>query len=124
MLLFNLQRITEVYLRRSLPTPVIRNYLKEHLQLYILDFVYNRSYGKELIFTGGSCLRFCFGLNRVSEDLDFDRLSDLKSGIGKSALAGKMSFLEIEALIEIGRLSVETKDYKAGKKALENAQKQ
>lgn len=78
MLLFNLQRITENYLRGGLAVPVIRNYLKEHLQLYVLDFIYNSPYGKELIFTGGSCLRFCFGLNRVSEDLDFDSFKDFK----------------------------------------------
>lgn len=58
--------------KEGLDNALIRNILKEAIQCYILDFVYNSSYGKNLIFCGGSCLRFCFGLNRLSEDLDFD----------------------------------------------------
>jgi predicted nucleotidyltransferase component of viral defense system len=51
---------------------VIRNVLKETIQLYILDFIYKSSWGETFIFKGGSCLRFCFSLPRLSEDLDFD----------------------------------------------------
>lgn len=58
--------------RQGLDNALIRNILKEAIQCYVLDFVYNSSYGRDLIFCGGSCLRFCFGLNRLSEDLDFD----------------------------------------------------
>ncbi len=50
----------------------VRNLLKEFLQNYILNYVYNSEYGDELIFTGGTCLRFCYGLPRLSEDLDFN----------------------------------------------------
>lgn len=47
--------------------------LKEYLQTYVLNYVYlNPEYNKNFIFTGGTCLRRCFGLNRLSEDLDFD----------------------------------------------------
>lgn len=52
--------------------PVIRNVLKGALQMFVLDFIYNSPYGKNLIFTGGSALRICHGLNRLSEDVDFD----------------------------------------------------
>jgi len=49
-----------------------RNVIKEELQNYILNFVYtNKEYNK-LIFTGGTCLRKVYGINRLSEDLDFD----------------------------------------------------
>ncbi len=48
-----------------------RNLLKEEFQLLALEFIYNRKWAN-LIFKGGSCLRICFGLNRLSEDLDFD----------------------------------------------------
>jgi len=49
-----------------------RTLLKEPLQDYILNFVYNDSDYKKLIFTGGTCLRKIYGLPRLSEDLDFD----------------------------------------------------
>lgn len=78
MLLFNLQRVVDAYLRSGIATPVIKNLLKEYLQLYVLDFIYNSHHGKRLIFTGGSCLRFCFGLNRISEDLDLDSICDFE----------------------------------------------
>ncbi|MBU2592669.1 nucleotidyl transferase AbiEii/AbiGii toxin family protein [Patescibacteria group bacterium] len=50
----------------------LRNLLKESLQLYTLNFIYTSVYAERLLFKGGACLRFCFGLPRLSEDLDFD----------------------------------------------------
>ncbi len=50
----------------------IRSILKEALQDYVLNFVYNDHSYKTLIFTGGTCLRKVYGLPRLSEDLDFD----------------------------------------------------
>ena len=49
----------------------VRNLLKEELQVFVLNFVYTSTY-KNLIFTGGTCLRKFYGLPRISEDLDFD----------------------------------------------------
>jgi len=56
---------------QDLNTLYKRNLLKEILQNYALNFIYNSRYNK-LIFTGGTCLRKVYGLNRLSEDLDFD----------------------------------------------------
>lgn len=50
----------------------VRNLLKEELQNYVLAYIYNESKYNKLIFTGGTCLRKVYGLNRLSEDLDFD----------------------------------------------------
>lgn len=50
----------------------LRNLLKEHLQYYFLNFIYNSVYADKFLFKGGTCLRFCFDLPRLSEDLDFD----------------------------------------------------
>jgi predicted nucleotidyltransferase component of viral defense system len=50
----------------------LRNLIKEQLQSYVLNFVYSSSDYNQLIFTGGTCLRKVYGLNRLSEDLDFD----------------------------------------------------
>lgn len=49
-----------------------RNVKKEHLQDVLLQFVYNTSTYNKLIFTGGTCLKKVYGLNRLSEDIDFD----------------------------------------------------
>ena len=50
----------------------LRNLLKEQLQYYVLNFIYNSFYADKFLFKGGTCLRFCFDLPRLSEDLDFD----------------------------------------------------
>lgn len=50
----------------------LRNALKETLQAYLLNFVYTSTYASQLLFKGGTCLRYCFQLPRLSEDLDFD----------------------------------------------------
>jgi predicted nucleotidyltransferase component of viral defense system len=58
----------------------IKNLLKEYLQIYILNYIYtNKKYSKNLIFTGGTCLRHFFDLPRLSEDLDFDFNKELNS---------------------------------------------
>jgi len=51
---------------------LIRNYLKEYIQYLVLSLLYNQKKMKNLVFKGGSCLRICYDLPRLSEDLDFD----------------------------------------------------
>jgi len=51
---------------------LIRNYLREYIQYLVLSLLYNQKKMKNLVFKGGSCLRICYGLPRLSEDLDFD----------------------------------------------------
>lgn len=61
---------------KKAPSPAdkiyIRNLLKESLQFYVLNFIYSSQAWKNLIFTGGTCLRRCYGLPRLSEDIDFN----------------------------------------------------
>ena len=54
----------------------LRNLLKEELQVYVLNFIYSSGVYRNLIFTGGTCLRKFYGLPRISEDLDFDLESE------------------------------------------------
>jgi hypothetical protein len=51
--------------------------LKDVLQAYVLDFLYNHPAYRRLNFYGGTCLHVMFGLNRLSEDLDFDNSSGM-----------------------------------------------
>ena len=46
--------------------------LKEYLQLLILDYLESSKYAPTLTFIGGTCLRHVYGIDRFSEDLDFD----------------------------------------------------
>jgi hypothetical protein len=46
-------------------------YIKEFLQTIVLKQIYELPMSKNLIFYGWTALRFIFGLNRLSEDLDF-----------------------------------------------------
>ncbi|MEK7163660.1 MAG: nucleotidyl transferase AbiEii/AbiGii toxin family protein [Patescibacteria group bacterium] len=50
----------------------VRNLLKESIQYYVLHFISQSKWSKNLIFKGGTCLRIFFDLPRLSEDLDFD----------------------------------------------------
>lgn len=57
--------------------PLTRNLIKEELQNIVLNFIYNDKVYRAFIFTGGTCLRKVYGLNRLSEDLDFDYTNNL-----------------------------------------------
>lgn len=48
-----------------------KNLLREYLQKYLLFLVYKNNFYQDVAFTGGTALRFLFGLKRFSEDLDF-----------------------------------------------------
>lgn len=56
----------------TVPPLVLRSLLKEHLQNYVLDCIYESPKYKHLIFYGGTCLRKIYNLDRMSEDLDFE----------------------------------------------------
>lgn len=49
-----------------------RNALKEELQFYVLNFIYHHTEYSRWIMYGGSALRICHGLDRMSVDLDFE----------------------------------------------------
>lgn len=49
-----------------------KHMLKEYLQLLILDFISATPYVEKITFIGGTNLRLIKGIDRFSEDLDFD----------------------------------------------------
>ncbi|WP_321331644.1 nucleotidyl transferase AbiEii/AbiGii toxin family protein [uncultured Bacteroides sp.] len=49
-----------------------KHILKEYLQLMIMDYLSSTPYIQNIIFIGGTNLRLVQGIDRFSEDLDFD----------------------------------------------------
>jgi predicted nucleotidyltransferase component of viral defense system len=49
-----------------------KSMIKEYIQLLILDYLSTTKYIRKLIFIGGTNLRLVKGIDRFSEDLDFD----------------------------------------------------
>lgn len=75
-----------------------RNTVKEYFHTLTLSFIYSHKTYQNLVFYGGSCLKYCFALPRLSEDLDF---VDLKKKIDlKSLSAGLKKFFKKEINIE------------------------
>lgn len=99
----NLENLTQKLQDQNIRSEVIKNYLKEYLQILILDFLYSSKF-KDLIFTGGSCLRICYGLNRLSEDLDLDTEKNInKQELAKNIkkyFAEKLQYKNLEISIK------------------------
>jgi len=71
--------------------PVILNRIKEELQFYILDFIYNHRNYSHLIMYGGSLLRIVYDLPRMSEDLDFQTARAIDLAVFKTDLGEHFS---------------------------------
>ncbi len=50
----------------------LKHILKEYVQLLILEYLATTRYARKLVFIGGTNLRLVKGIDRFSEDLDFD----------------------------------------------------
>lgn len=59
----------------GLPVSKKRAILREYLQTKIISLIYREKISKNLFFVGGTSLRFLRGLDRFSEDLDFDAVA-------------------------------------------------
>ena len=57
-----------------------RIYLKETLQSFVLNYIYNHPRYRGLNFYGGTCLHVIYGLNRLSEDIDLDNSMGVELG--------------------------------------------
>lgn len=47
------------------------NRVREYLQAYFLNIIYKNKFYQNLVFTGGTALRFIYKIRRFSEDIDF-----------------------------------------------------
>lgn len=67
-----------------------RAVLREYLQMKLIDLIYQEKISTRIFFIGGTALRLLHGLDRFSEDLDFDtdkisdrQILDLMEGLSK-----------------------------------------
>ena len=92
-----------------------RNALKEELQFYVLNFIYHHPDYSNWTMYGGSALRICYGLDRMSVDIDFEVahpisdtfLNELEKEIEthfKNAYGSGREFLTIKATAGRGLL--------------------
>lgn len=47
------------------------NRIREYIQAYFLYVLYRKKYYQDMVFTGGTALRFIYQIRRFSEDIDF-----------------------------------------------------
>jgi len=84
--------------------------LKEFLQAYTLDFLYNHPVYRKLNFYGGTCLHVIYGLNRLSEDIDLDNsngidLSNLENDL-LTFFRSNIGYADVTAKTQIGEWGV------------------
>lgn len=66
------RKLDDISMHGSVDVETQRNVLKEELQFYVLNFIYHHPDYSNWIMYGGSALRICHGLDRMSVDLDFE----------------------------------------------------
>ncbi|MCX6236539.1 MAG: nucleotidyl transferase AbiEii/AbiGii toxin family protein [Bacteroidia bacterium] len=71
--MLNLEQIKNFFPLSLRENPIYSKYLlKEYLQLLILDYLATTPYIRKITFIGGTYLHLIKGIDRFSEDLDFD----------------------------------------------------
>ena len=84
--------------------------LKEFLQAYTLDFLYNHPVYRKLNFYGGTCLHMIYGLNRLSEDIDLDNSNEIDlSNLENDLLTfyrSNIGYIDVTAKTQIGEWGV------------------
>ncbi|MDD5560644.1 MAG: nucleotidyl transferase AbiEii/AbiGii toxin family protein [Candidatus Omnitrophica bacterium] len=55
------------------------NRVREYLQAYFLNIIYKNKFYQNIVFTGGTALRFIYRTKRFSEDLDFSLSTKAKN---------------------------------------------
>jgi predicted nucleotidyltransferase component of viral defense system len=71
--MLNLEQIQNYFSPQIRENPAHQKYIvKEYIQLMILDFLATSKFIKKITFIGGTSLRLVKGIDRFSEDLDFD----------------------------------------------------
>lgn len=78
-----------------------RGILREYLQVKFLAELYRRPAARKLSFIGGTCLRILRGIDRFSEDLDFDNLGLSRPELGRLITGAAQEFLRENIEVEV-----------------------
>lgn len=110
MMIDDLKRLVRQNSRSDNKAHVL-NLIKEGIQTYILYFIYTNNRFKDLVFTGGTCLRRVYGLNRLSVDLDLDHETGLEPANMlakeiKEWFRKEQQIKEIETSAAVGRVKI------------------
>lgn len=79
----NFNQIIEQARETGVPAEKKRGILREFLQVKFLAHLYAKTAARKLSFIGGTSLRILHGIDRFSEDLDFDNLGLTRRQLGK-----------------------------------------
>jgi predicted nucleotidyltransferase component of viral defense system len=102
--MIQLEFIENFFSERIKSNPLHKKYMiKEYLQLLILDFLSTSTYVRKLAFIGGTNLRLVKGIDRFSEDLDFD-CTDFSRDEFKSMSESVILFLKRNGLDVVEKL--------------------
>jgi predicted nucleotidyltransferase component of viral defense system len=63
--------IADFMVKRGIPSEMEQNLIKEAIHLHLLSALSEAGILRHVVFQGGTALRFCYGAERYSEDLDF-----------------------------------------------------
>jgi predicted nucleotidyltransferase component of viral defense system len=63
--------IADFMVKRGIPGDMEQNLIKEAIHLHLLSALSEAGVLRHVVFQGGTALRFCYGGERYSEDLDF-----------------------------------------------------
>ncbi|TRZ80935.1 hypothetical protein D4R86_03430 [bacterium] len=66
------RKLDDLTMHEGVDVEIQRNVLKEELQFYVLNFIYHHPKYSNWTMYGGSALRICHELDRMSVDLDFE----------------------------------------------------
>ena len=71
--MMNIEQIQNYFPPQIRENPAHKKYIvKEYIQLMILNYLSTSKFVKQIAFIGGTNLRLVKGIDRFSEDLDFD----------------------------------------------------
>ncbi len=102
-IVFNFNQILEFAKNSNVPIDKKRGIIREYLQSKFISYLYTLPKSNKISFVGGTSLRLIRGLNRFSEDLDFDNL-------GLTDAEVKILISEVARKFESENIRIELKD--------------
>jgi len=78
----------------------VEQVVREELELFLLESLFESGIGKALVFKGGTALRIAFGSPRFSDDLDFSASSSIPEAAFRMAARAALKALPEASLVE------------------------